>query len=140
MNSANTTRKGWEDNIKRQTVRLAVWTIAWLVTLAIASFGPKFLWDWNEWISAAAIGINVLVGIGMIVANKNHLRSLDEMQQKIYLEAMAISLGAGLVGGIAYSNLEVSNVIPFHAEIAHVVILMSLTFIASLAILNRKYA
>jgi hypothetical protein len=31
-------------------------------------------------------------------------------------------------------------VIPFHAEIAHVVILMSLTFIASLAILNRKYA
>jgi hypothetical protein len=140
MNSANTTRKAWEDNIKRQTVKLAGWTIAWLVTLAIASFGPKFLWNSTDWISATAIGINVLVGIGMIVANKNHLRSLDEMQQKIYLEAMAISLGAGLVGGIAYSNLDVTNVIPFHAEIAHVVILMAVTFMGSLAILNRKYA
>ncbi len=139
MNSADTTRKRWEDNIKRQTARLAGWTFAWLVTLAIASFGPKFLWNSNEWISAAATGVNVLFGIGMIVANKNHLRSLDEMQQKIYLEAMAISLGVGLVGGIAYSNLDVSNVIPFHAEIAHVVILMGLTFMGSLAILNRKY-
>jgi hypothetical protein len=140
MSSANTTRKGWEDNIKRQTARLAGWTMGWLVTLAIASFGPKFLWNWNEWISAAAIGINVLVGIGMIVANKNHLRSLDEMQQKIYLEAMAITLGVGLVVGIAYSNLDLSNVITFDAEIAHLVALMSLTWIGSWAVLNRKYA
>jgi hypothetical protein len=139
MNSANTPGKGWEHNIKRQTVRLAGWTFAWLVTLAIASFGPKFLWDWNEWISAAATGVNVLVGIGMIVANKNHLRSLDEMQQKIYLESMAITLGVGLVVGIAYSNLDLSNVIAFDAEIAHLVVVMSLTWIGSWAVLNRKY-
>lgn len=140
MNNANTTRKGWEENVRRQTAKLAVWTVAWLVTLAIATFGPKFLWNWNDGITTAATLVNLLVGIGMIVANKNHLRSLDEMQQKIYLEAMAITLGVGLVVGLAYSNLDVSEVIAFHAEIAHVVMVMGLTFIGSAAILHRKYA
>ena len=49
----------------------------------------------------------------MIVANKNHLRGLDEMQQKIQLEAMALALGVGLVAGLGYSTLSITNLITF---------------------------
>ena len=76
----------------------------------------------------------------MIWANKNHLRSLDEMHQKIHLEAMGITLGVGLVVGLAYSNLDISNIISSDAEISNLVILMGLTYFVSVLVGTRKYA
>ena len=75
----------------------------------------------------------------MIWANKEHLKSLDEMQQRIQLEAMGIALGVGLVVGMAYSNLDISNVISSDAEISYLVIIVALTYLASVFIGTRKY-
>jgi hypothetical protein len=52
---------------------------------------------------------------------------------------MGIALGAAVVGGIAYSMLDATNVIPFDAEIGGLVVLISLTYIATLIINMRKY-
>jgi hypothetical protein len=76
---------------------------------------------------------------GVIVANKRHLLGLDELQQRIQLEAMALSLGVGLVAGLAYSNLDVANLIPGDAEISNLVILISLTYAAGIVAGQRKY-
>ena len=138
MRDLQSHKQGWQANVRKQTLKLGYWTLAWLLTMALANFGPKFLWQGNEFFTIAAIGLNLLVGIGMIVANKDHLRSLDEMQQKIQLEAMGLTLGVGLVAGLAYSNLDVTNIIRFDAEISHVVILMALTYLGSVAALTRK--
>ena len=75
----------------------------------------------------------------MIVANKNHLKGLDEMQQKIQLDAMAISLGVGIVCGISYSLLDQTNLISYDAEISHLIILMSLTYMAGTIIGRIRY-
>jgi len=75
----------------------------------------------------------------MILANKRHLRGLDELQQKIQLEAMALSLGIGLIVGLGYSNLDVTDVIGFDAEISHMVILMGLTYLVGVISGTRKY-
>ena len=98
--------------------------------MAVAAFGPKFIWDFNSTISILAILVNTGLGIGMILANKRHLNGLDEMQRKIQLEAMALSLGVGVVGGLSYSMLDVTNVISYDAEISHLVILIGLTYLA----------
>ncbi|MGI9265531.1 MAG: hypothetical protein ACR2QU_11430 [Gammaproteobacteria bacterium] len=140
MNSTNSAGDGFQANVKRQTIRLAWWTLAWVVSMAIATFGPKFLWGEYSVITITAIAINLLLGFGMIWANKNHLRSLDEMHQKIHLEAMGITLGVGLVVGLAYSNLDISNIISSDAEIANLVILMGLTYFISVVIGTRKYS
>jgi hypothetical protein len=79
------------------------------------------------------------VGVGMILANKRHLQGLDELHQKIQLDAMAISLGVGVVVGLGYSNLDVTNIISADAEISHLVILIALTYLAGIIIGNRKY-
>jgi len=139
MNTTNSASGGWQNNVKRQTVKLGYWTLAWLVSMAVASFGPKFLWQSSELITVLAIGINLLIGFGMIYANKNHLKSLDELQQKIYLEAMGLTLGVGLVVGLAYSNLDVANIIASDAEISHLVILMGLTYLGAVIFGTRKY-
>jgi hypothetical protein len=125
--------------ISKRTKQLALWTLAWTLSMALVSFGPKFLWDFNPSISSAAIGINLLIGIGMIIANKNHLLSLDELEQKIHLQAMAITLGVAVVAGLAYSNLDISNVISGDAEISHLVILIGLTYISGVLIGKRRY-
>ncbi len=130
--------QGWQDNVRRQTLKLAYWTLAWVLTMALATFGPKFLWASGVPITIAAIGLNLLIGMGIIVANKDYLRSLDEMQQKIHLQAMGITLGVGLVAGLAYSNLDISNVISFDAEISHLVVIMALTYLATLVTLTWK--
>ena len=130
---------GWQAGVKRHTIRLAYWTLAWLVSMALATFGPRYLWPEASVITVIAIGFNLVIGFGMIVANKNHLRSLDELQQKIQLEAMGITLGVGLVVGLAYSNLDVSNVIAADADISHLVVVMALTYLASIVIGTRKY-
>ena len=54
-------------------------------------------------------------------------------------EAMGITLGVGLVVGLAYSNMDINDVISGDAEIAFLVILMSLTYLAGVFIGTRKY-
>ena len=47
--------------------------------------------------------INLGVGIMMIRANIQYVKSLDELQRLIALQAMGIALGVAVVGGITYS-------------------------------------
>ena len=139
MNDLKTDSDDWAASSAKNTVRLGYWTAAWLLTMAVANFGPRFIWQPNELLTILAILINLAIGFGMIAANKRHLKGLDEMHQKIQLEAMALSLGVGLVVGLGYSNLDVTNVIASDAEISHLVILMGLTYGAGVFAGLRKY-
>ena len=138
MNDLSTETGGLPGRTRRNTIRLAWWTGAWLVTMAIAVFGPAIVWE-SKLMSLGALLFNVAVGIGMIMANKQHLNGLDELQRKIHLEAMAMALGVGLVGGLAYSTLDVVDVIAVDAEISFLVILISLTYLGGVFIGRRKY-
>jgi fluoride ion exporter CrcB/FEX len=135
---STTTTGSIRERTRQNTVRLAIWTGAWVVTLAIAVFGPIFVWD-SKAISLATILVNIGVGIGMIMANKQHLDGLDELQRKIQLEAMAVALGVGLVGGLAYSTMDITNVIPFDAEISNLVMLISFAYLGAIFAGRRKY-
>ena len=139
MNDTNSAASDWQANVNRTTVRLVAWTVCWVATMAIATFGPKFLWAGNTALTIAAIAVNLLVGFGMINAHKNHIKSLDELQQKIQLEAMGITLGVALVAGLAYSNLDVADIIGHDADISHLVILMGLTYMAAVGLFTWRY-
>ncbi len=132
-------KKSWAIINKKNTKLLAYWTLAWLLSMALATFGPKLLWDNQTIFSVIAILLNVLIGIGMILANKRHLSGLDEMQRKLHLEAMAIALGVAVVCGLGYSSLDISNVIAYDAEISHLVILIGLTYLGGVIIGNYRY-
>lgn len=121
------------------TVTLRNWTFAWVVTMAITAFAPKFIWDFNTALTILAVFINLAVGFKMLIANRDYLRGLDEMQQKILLEAMALALGVGLVVGLSYELLEDIKLITFEPEIPHVVILMGLTYLFAVLSGHRKY-
>ena len=137
--NTNSETSAWATNTARNTVRLRYWTLTWVLTMALANFGPPFLWRYEPWLTAGAIFVNLMIGFAMINANKRYLQGSDELQKKIQLEAMALSLGVGLVVGLSYSNLDVTSLITFDAEISHLVILMVLTYAAGIYAGHRRY-
>lgn len=139
QNEPNNKLSQWQQLNKNNTAALGFWTLIWVLTMALANFGPKFIWDFNTLLTVIAIMINLAFGVKMIFANIKHLKGLDEMQQKIQLNAMGISLGLSLVVGLAYSNLEVNNLIGFHAEISHLVIFMGLSYLTATIIGTKNY-
>lgn len=139
MSGSNTDSGNFADRTRQNTLRLGYWTGAWVVTMAIAVFGPLLIWQSNRLLTLIAIIVNLVIGVGMIFANKNHLQGLDEMHRKIHLEAMALALGVGLVFGLGYSTMDVTNLIAVDAEISHLVILIGLTYGVGITLGRRKY-
>ncbi len=57
----------------------------------------------------------------------------------VQLEAMAFSLGVGLVCGLSYELLEDIKLITFEPEVSHLIILMAITYIGGVIAGNRRY-
>ena len=99
-------------------------------TLGLAAVGPGMLWNHQPAPTLMAIAFSVLVGVGMLFANKRNLQALDELQRTIQLQAMAWSLGAGLVGGVAWTLFARHDLVGFEAEIGHLVAVMAVVYMA----------
>ena len=139
MNTEQTAPDPWAREQERNTRILGYWTLLWVASLALAVFGPLLLWQNNTALSIAAVAFNIAMGIGMIFAHKRYLNGQDELHRKISLEAMALSLGVGLVIGLAYSTLDIIDVITADAEISYLVMLMSVVYGAGLMLGRWKY-
>ena len=139
MNNPNMKSGNFAAINTKNTLLLFYWTAAWVLSTALVNFGTEFIWPSNKLFIGLSILLNVIIGFGMILAFKRYLKGLDEMQQKIQLGAMALSLGVGLVVGLGYSSMAQTNLIPFDAEISHLVILMGLTYLAGVIFGLRKY-
>ena len=124
---------------KKNTLRLFFWSVAWVLATAGVAFGSKNLWNFNTWLTIIAVLIHIGLGLGMIRVFKQYLLGLDELQRKIQLDAMALSLGIGSVLGSSYEMLEDIKLIPFEPEIPHLIILMSLTYVVAAVLGHRKY-
>ena len=139
MNNPNMKPGNFAANNTKNTLLIFYWTAAWVLTTALVKFGTEYIWQSNKLLISLAILFNVVIGFGMILAVKRYLKGLDEMQQKIQLDAMALSLGVGLVVGLGYSSMDQTNLIPFNAEISHMIMLMSITYIVGIFAGLRKY-
>jgi len=139
MNKSDSTTNNWEAGNKKNTTRLGMWTAAWVLSTALMAFGPQLVWDFATVPTVIAVLLNLAIGFGMILANRRQLRGQDELQQKIFLDASALTLGVGLVCGVSYDLLEDIRLISFEPSIAHLVILMSLTFLVGMIAGHRKY-
>ena len=136
---------------KKNTLRLFFWSVAWVLATAgwavistsaffeQIAFGSKNLWNFKTLLIIIAVLVHIGLGLGMIRAFKQYLLGLDELQRKIQLDAMALSLGIGLVLGCSYEMLEDIKLIPFEPEIPHLIILMSLTYVVAAVLGHRKY-
>jgi len=139
MSQLSPPESGYESRTRANVVRLFRWCGAWAGTCALSAFGPRFLWNKALVITLLAIGLNVCVGIGTIVAHKRYLEELDELQRKVHLNSLAITVGVAMLAGVPYSVMDSYHVIPLHADVSYLVVLMSLTYAASNLYGTRRY-
>lgn len=125
--------------MRRANLRCGVWAVGWTLSQALATFGGKLWWPEAMGLKVAAISLNGLVGIGMVLSLKRFLGELDELHRRIQLEALALTVGLGVVMGMSYATLDQVDVIRGDAEIGHLVIFMSLTYAVSVLAGNRRY-
>ncbi|MDT8346679.1 MAG: hypothetical protein RQ756_02660 [Flavobacteriaceae bacterium] len=121
------------------TLKLAIWTWTWVGSLAIATFGPKFIWGEHQLLTISGVVINFIIGIAMIIANRNLFNNLDELQRKIQLEALGITLGLTVVAGISYSLLDITNLISDNAEIGLLVGFIGMCYLSAVLINRKRY-
>lgn len=95
--------------VTRRTLHLGLWMLGWLATLAAAQFGPEI------WISPiaswVAIAVNLAVGVCLIIAFTRYLRAIDDLERKIMLDALAITLGLGWVGGFGWIVADAAGLV-----------------------------
>ena len=123
---------------KKQTKIMLGWTISWVASLAFLSFGENSLWD-SLLITKIGLLINLSIGVGMIIANKNLLNHYDELQKKIQLEAMALTLGLAVVVGLIYEVSFDFGIINSEPEGEYLVIFISICYIVSTLLNSRRY-
>ncbi|WP_075350327.1 hypothetical protein [Algoriphagus marinus] len=123
----------------KRVKKLAVWTWSWVATMAIATFGPIYIWDDHAFLTIFAIVVNLANGILMILANRDLFNHFDELEKKIHLESMAISLGLAVVVGLTFSLLDQRDLIPFDADIGFLVMFIGITYLVAMLINTRRY-
>jgi hypothetical protein len=124
---------------KKHLKNLGLWTWSWVATLAIATFGPKFIWDEHIGLTTFAIITNLVNGVLMILANRTLFNHYDELERKIHLESLALTLGLTVVVGLSYSFLDQTNIIPFDAEIGVLVGFIGVAHLITLLINRKRY-
>ncbi|AMQ56213.1 hypothetical protein AO498_07285 [Algoriphagus sanaruensis] len=124
---------------KKRLKKLAAWTWTWVATMAIATFGKKYIWDDHVFLSTFSLVVNFTTGILMILANRDLFNHFDELERKIHLESIALTLGLSVVVGLTFSLLNQQNLIPFEADIAFIVMFMGVTYLVSFLINSRRY-
>ena len=118
---------------------LALWTWTWVGTMALATFGPKFIWEGQTVLTSLAILVNLLNGVLMISANRKLFNFYDELERKIHLESLALTLGLTVVVGLSYSLLDQTNLISFDAEIGVLVLFVGVTERITFFINRKRY-
>jgi ABC-type lipoprotein release transport system permease subunit len=123
---------------RQQTIVLLGWTFAWCASTGILSYGVNFLWN-SLIITTIGLIINLAIGVGMIIANKNLFKYYDELQKKIHFEAMALTLGLTVVVGLAYETSFDYELIKSEPEFEYLVFFIAFSYISSLVINSRRY-
>lgn len=139
MLESNSEKHAYKTRAAKNILQLFFWAAAWIGTCALMAIGPHTLWKENLTLSLIAVAINFCVGVGLILAHKRYLAGIDDLQRKVYLDALAITVGVVLIVTIPYSILERDAIVHVKDQVSSLMILMSVTFVASMAYGTWRY-
>ena len=119
--------------------RILAWMVAWIGAWLVAVFAIKYGWLAAGAPLFAAALVTMGLGVATMLAYRRFLREADELIRKIELEALALTVGAGLVGGLGYLLLERSGVVEKPGS-SVILVLMMFTYAIAVVIGQRRYS
>lgn len=121
------TGTGYDARSIRSNLKMVVWIMAWMVSLTVSDKAALHGWWTQEWITWLSIGLNVTIGVVVIVVFLALLRSMDDLQRKIQMDALAFAFGIGLVSCAAYMLLVTWGYIG-DEEVSDIFFIMTVTY------------
>lgn len=129
-----------DKKLQKGSKTLFFWTTLWLLSVVSLAFGPKLLWHFAYEVTVSAVFINLILGIKLVSAHKQHLDDMDELQKKVHFNAMAISLGITMILGTIYGLLQPMGFIEEHPTPSNLLFVMGISYLMAVFINFRKYA
>ena len=83
--------------------------------------------------------LNIGVGIAWINAFTHYLRGLDELQRKLMLDALAVTLGVGWVAGFAYAIAAAAGLVSREVNLVAVPVVLGAVYLVAIAIGKLRY-
>ena len=111
MNKQNPDNNGLKARLSRTSLFLLLTTAAWVFSIALLTFGPEVLWQYDFILTHLAIALNLLMGIVMLRVYFKHLSNMDELQRQTHLEAMALTLGVTVIFTVIYGGLASAKLV-----------------------------
>lgn len=131
-------RKGLPARDIRNANIANLWIFAWAISLVGISFLAGYEWYASGLIVAVGLLIHTGIGVCMILAFRKFLAEADELQRKIQLDALALSVGVTIVAFSISSLLAKSDVLP-QMDTTGLLVAMSLGYGAGLTMGWRRY-
>ncbi|GIU45424.1 hypothetical protein TUM4438_18860 [Shewanella sairae] len=122
--------KGLPKRDLKNANRVNLLALLWAATLMLSTYlteGEQL----NSVILAIVFSLHTLIGIAMLVSYRHFLIQLDEMERKVQLEALALSVGVTIISFSSYSILENGAIVP-PLNAAYLIALMALTYMVGI--------
>ena len=129
---------GFQSQAIKSTMTFLLWTFVWTTSHVLIDKSALHGWLPSANTTAAAIALSTLLGAGMIWAFIRHLNTMDELQQKIQLQALGFALGITLVGCFTYSLLITSGFI-LEPELNDIILLLVVSYVVAVIIGQVRY-
>ncbi len=125
--------------LKRKTRTFGIWTWLWVASVALATLGPKKIWEDNTTLTVIAIIVSVLVGLIKVYYNRNLFNAYDELMRKVHLEAAAFTIALAVIVGLSFEITYNLGLIELEPKIHRLIIFMSITYLISFKINILRY-
>ena len=124
---------------RQNQLRIMPWTFGWMLSFLAMTFAIRF-----EWIttSAAVVALSIVImglGVGTMLAYRRFLREADELVRKIELEALAATVGLGMVVGLSYWLLEFAEIVS-EPGLPMIITLMMVAYSIAVILGHRRYS
>jgi len=127
------------EHSRRYEIRAALWTLFWVGSWLILLKAIEREALQPGPLAYLAIILSIGLGIGTIAAFVQMLRKSDELRRKINLDALALAVGVGIVGGFTQRLLVAASVISGDA-FTHIVMAMMVTYSLGVIVGHLRYS
>jgi uncharacterized membrane protein len=139
MNTAKNTHWTATETDRKNQRNIVVWSLAWIAPFLAVNLAVKNDWIGSDPLALAATIAVTGLGVGALLAYRRFLSDADELMRKIQLDALALTVGVGVVSGFSYTLLETAGLVA-EAEVMTLIMIMMVTYTGGIVVGMRRFA
>jgi hypothetical protein len=124
---------------RRNQLRANGWTLAWMASWLAVNLGISYDVLPRGLPGSLATLLPLGLGVGALLSYRHFLREADELLRKIQLDALALSVGVGILAGLT-SHLWVRTGALSRESVLLVTSLMMLTYSVGVTLGSRRFS